>query len=70
MILKSVSDSLGAAVLRYMGGVYLLKAAGTPIMRPLPEASSLCRLTLSPGEPSTRSTFGMESPTLTMLAAV
>ena len=40
------------------------------MMRPLPEASSLDRLTLSPGEPSTRSTFGMESPALTMLAGV
>lgn len=51
-------------------GVYVLKAAGTPMMRPLPEASSWDRLTLSLGEPSTRSMFGMESPTLTMLTGV
>ena len=50
--------------------IYSLKAAGTPMMRPLPEASSLDRLTLSLGEPSTRSTLGRESPTLTMLTGV
>ena len=61
----------GVRVGRRLGdNIYSLKAAGTPMMRPLPEASSLDRLTLSLGEPSTRSTFGRESPTLTMLTAV
>jgi hypothetical protein len=45
----------------------LLKAAGTPTMRP--EPSSLERLTLFPGLPSTSSMSGTESPTLTMTAA-
>lgn len=35
------------------------------MMTPLPEASSLERLTLLPGESSKRSTLGMESPCLT-----
>ncbi len=47
----------------------LLKAAGTPIMRPFP-VSSLERFTLSPGEDSWRSTSGILSPTLTILAVV
>ena len=41
------------------------KAAGTPMMRPLPEASSWERSIFSPGELSTRGTDGMESPSLT-----
>jgi len=41
------------------------KAAGTPMIRPLPVASSLERLTLFPGESSKRSTSGIGSPTLT-----
>ena len=49
--------------------VYLLKAAGTPMIRPLP-LSSLAKFTLLPGVPSTRSTDGMESPTFTMVAVV
>ncbi len=50
------------------GRLYLLKAAGTPIMRP--EPSSFERLTLSPGFFSKRSTSGIESPTLTMIGGV
>jgi hypothetical protein len=46
-----------------------LKAAGTPMITPLP-VNSLERLTLFPGEPSTRSMFGRESPVLTMARAV
>ena len=58
------------AVLRVdEGEKNVLNAAGTPMMRPLP-LSSVERLTLSPGEPSTRSTLGILSPTLTMVAAV
>ena len=45
-----------------------LKAAGTPMMRPGPLASSVARFTLLPGFPSTSSTLGIESPTLTMIA--
>ena len=41
------------------------KAAGTPMIRPLPDASSLDRLTLLPGESSNSSTSGIASPTLT-----
>lgn len=55
------------------GGVscrcHLLNAAGTPTMTPLPE-SSLARLTLLPGEFSTRSMLGMESPFRTKAGAV
>lgn len=49
--------------------VDLLKAAGTPMMRPLPFIT-FARLTLSPGLLSTKSTEGIESPTLTILALV
>lgn len=42
----------------------LLKAAGTPMIRPLP-LSSLAIETLFPGEFSMSSTSGMASPTLT-----
>lgn len=38
------------------------------MMTPLPEASSLARLTLFPGESSKRSTLGIESPCLTYWA--
>ena len=48
----------------------ILKAAGTPMMRPLLPASSLARLTLLPGDSSIRSTVGMGSPGLTMIAGV
>ena len=48
----------------------ILNAAGTPIMRPLLPASSLARLTVLPGESSTSSTVGIESPALTMIAGV
>lgn len=47
-----------------------LKAAGTPIMIPEPEPSSVARLTFSPGLPSLSSTDGIESPTLTIFAVV
>ena len=40
------------------------------MMRPLPVLSSCARLTLLPGEFSARSTLGIESPALTMMAAV
>ena len=40
------------------------------MMIPEPEASSVARLTLFPGLPSTSSTLGIESPTLTMIAIV
>jgi len=40
------------------------------MMTPLPELSSLERLTLLPGESSKRSMLGMESPSLTMIAGV
>lgn len=44
----------------------ILKAAGTPMTKPLP-VSSLARLTLVPGEHSCRtSRFGRLSPTLTL----
>jgi hypothetical protein len=42
----------------------VLNAAGTPMIKPLP-LSSLRRLTLWPGEFSTRSTSGSGSPTAT-----
>jgi len=38
------------------------------MITPLPEASSLARLTLFPGESSKRSTLGIESPCLTYWA--
>lgn len=40
------------------------------MMRPSAPVNSLARLTLFPGEFSTRSTEGIESPALTMAAAV
>lgn len=43
---------------------HLLNAAGTPMTKPL-SCTSLARLTLFPGEPSTRSTSGRRSPALT-----
>lgn len=43
------------------------KAAGTPMTRPLPEASSLDRLTLLPGDVSKSSTSGTASPSLTFV---
>jgi len=46
---------------------HLLKAAGTPMIRP--EPNSLERLTLLPGLPSVNSMSGIESPALTMTAA-
>jgi hypothetical protein len=49
-------------------GKNLLKAAGTPMMRPLP-VSSLLSETLLPGESSIKAMSGIESPTLTMVAA-
>ena len=49
---------------------HLQNAAGTPMMSPLPDVSSLERLTLFPGEPSTRSRSGMRSPTLTKAGLV
>ena len=57
---------------KYIGNVDrdLLKAAGTPMIRPLPSANSVARLTLLPGLPSSSSTVGMESPGLTMIAVV
>lgn len=42
-----------------------LNAAGTPIITPLPWASSLDKLTLLPGESSTRSRSGIRSLTAT-----
>lgn len=48
----------------------LLNAAGTPMIKPLPEDSSFARLTLVPGVVSMRSTEGIASPVLTILAAV
>lgn len=48
----------------------VLKAAGTPMIRPLLSANSVARLTLLPGAPSSSSTLGMESPGLTMVAMV
>ena len=47
----------------------ILNAAGTPRMTPLP-VSSVARLTWFPGEASTKSTLGMESPGLTKTGAV
>lgn len=44
--------------------LYVLNAAGTPTMRPLPRRA-FERLTLLPGEPSMSSTSGMGSPTST-----
>jgi hypothetical protein len=44
----------------------LLKAAGTPMMRPLPLRTLLME-TLLPGESSINSMSGIESPTLTMM---
>ena len=41
----------------------LLNAAGTPIITPLPCASSLDKLTLLPGESSTKSRSGIRSLT-------
>jgi hypothetical protein len=40
------------------------------MIMPEPEASSVARLTLFPGLPSTSSMLGMESPAWTMIAAV
>jgi hypothetical protein len=57
------------ARLRREGFGSVLKAAGTPMMTPLPW-SSLAMLTLLPGEVSTRSMFGMASPTWTLARAV
>jgi hypothetical protein len=46
--------------------VYSLNAAGTPIIKDFPLLTSSAKLTLLPGESSTRtSSFGMLSPTLT-----
>lgn len=47
----------------------VLNAAGTPMTRPFP-CSSLAKLTLFPGEASTRSISGMLSPALTKAGAV
>ena len=46
----------------------LLNAAGTPMIRPFP-FSSVARLTLFPGDPSTRSRLGMGSLILTYAGA-
>jgi hypothetical protein len=48
--------------------VDVLKAAGTPMIRPGPEANSVARLTFPPGFPSTSSMLGIASPTWTMIA--
>jgi hypothetical protein len=48
----------------------LLKAAGTPMIRPFPSPNSVARLTLFPGPPSSSSTVGMESPGLTIVAVL
>ena len=48
----------------------LLKAAGTPMIKPLPEANSFSKLTLVPGDVSVKSTEGIASPTLTIFALV
>jgi len=45
----------------------ILNAAGTPMIRPEPLASSFERLTFASGAP-TKSMLGMLSPTLTMFA--
>jgi len=47
---------------------YVLNAAGTPMIKPLPLESSLERSTLFPGELSCSSTLGIGSPALTMFA--
>ena len=46
----------------------VLKAAGTPMIKPLPVANSFDRSILVPGEVSASSTEGSVSPTLTMFA--
>ena len=51
-------------------GSDLLKAAGTPMMTPLPCLSSFDRFTLLPGESSTSSRSGIRSPTLTIAGLV
>lgn len=49
----------------------VLKAPGTPMIRPSPVANSLARLTVFPGDFSVRtSKFGMVSPTLTKAGRV
>lgn len=48
----------------------LLNAAGTPMIRPLPEANSFAKLTLVPGVASVSSTEGIESPVFTMMTDV
>ena len=46
----------------------ILKAAGTPMIKALPEPISVERLTLAPGFPSVSSMLGIESPTWTIFA--
>lgn len=48
----------------------VLKAPGTPMIRPSAEESSWARFTLLAGEPSVRSRWGTESPTLTKAGRV
>lgn len=52
------------------GGCYVLKAAGTPMTRPVLSLSRSLSLTFSPGEFSISSTLGSESPAWTMAAVV
>ena len=52
-------------VLSNGNNMHILKAAGTPIIKDFPLATCSAKLTLLPGESSTKiSSFGMLSPTL------
>jgi hypothetical protein len=62
LLYKSLACQLGKCRSSDVGKS-ILKAAGTPMMRPFPEANSVARLTLLPGLPSMTSTEGMLSPT-------
>ena len=66
MGLRIISRSFGSKKIRGEG---ILKAAGTPMIKPL-LLSSLERSILVPGVFSYNSMEGIESPTLTILAVV
>lgn len=63
-----VADVLLCKQLKQKG--HILKAPGTPMIKPSAEESSWARFTLFPGEPSVSSRWGIESPTLTKAGRV